>query len=53
MQNFWTNENAGKMVVETGNQWEDWEVCEGGAKAKFCDIVAGVMASYFGEYCFL
>ena len=27
-------------LVKPGNQWEAWEVYEGGAKVKFCDIAA-------------
>ena len=27
-------------LAKPGNQWEGWEVCEGSAKVRFCDIVA-------------
>ena len=26
--------------AKPGNQWEGWEVCEGSAKVKFCDVAA-------------
>ena len=28
------------LLAKPGNQWEGWEVCEGIAKVKFCDVAA-------------
>ena len=28
------------QLAGPGNQWKGWEVCEGGAKVKFCDVAA-------------
>ena len=52
MQNFWTNENAGKKrLLKSGNQWDGREVCEGGAMVEFCQTKMETQSCKYGFIC--
>ena len=38
-------------LLEPNNQWESWEVCEGSAKVKFCQIKMETQSCKYGFIC--
>ena len=37
--------------MKPGNQWENWEVCEGRAKVKFCQTKMETQRCKYGFIC--